>query len=65
MEYLITLLSKAKLTSWLALAIHLLVFGGIAYKGMLLQGYNWSVPIIAIVPPIIFFYKNITEYDSK
>lgn len=54
-----------KITTWIALILHLFLFGCIAYSSIQKWGFHWHFIFVAVVPPFIFFYQNIKEYDSK
>lgn len=56
-------MDKIKITTWIALIVHLFLFSCIAYSGIQKWGFHWHYIIVAVVPPFIFFYKNIKEYD--
>jgi hypothetical protein len=55
---------KIRATTWVSLFIHLCLFSAIAYSGIEKWGYHWHYILIAIVPPLIFFYRNIIDYDK-
>lgn len=58
-------MNKIKITTWIALVLHLFLFSCIAYSGIQKWGFHWYDILVAVVPPFIFFYKNIKEYDLK
>ncbi len=56
---------KISVTTWISYIIHLSLFSAIAYSGIEKQGFDWTYILVAIVPPTIFFYKNIITYDKE
>ena len=58
-------MKNIKTTTWIALVVHLFIFSAISYGGMQKWGFSWVYVATAIVPPFIFFYQNIRDYDQK
>jgi len=56
---------KISVTTWISYIIHLALFSAIAYSLIEKWGFHWTYILVAIVPPTIFFYKNITLYDKE
>lgn len=61
---MIQFIKKAKTTTWVAFIVHLFLFSSIAYAGIQISGYHWRALLVAIIPPCIFLYQNIKDYDT-
>jgi hypothetical protein len=62
---MIKFIKQASIISWIAFIVHLFLFSTIAYYGFQKSGYHWSLWLISIVPPCIFFYQNVNEDKIK